>query len=361
MRGRPVRLLRLMMLSSDGETDDIVKDKHALVAELQILITEIQSFCAERGVSLLDIRQAQKFERVKQLDDAVELLIADAVSKKRFIQQAAKATRIYKAVLPDAIANGTAPDLSVISVLSQKIRALSPPRDVSTILQRVEELLDESISAAGYVIKPTEQDLTESGLVDLSQIDFAALQEQFKNTSHKRTEVERLRGQITRKLQQLVRLNKSRLDYMAKFQEMIDEYNAGSKNTEIFFAELVDFSQNLNEEAQRHFAAGLSEEELAIFDILTKPNLKLTKQEEAQVKKVAKELLQKLKWEKLVLDWRSKQEARAAVQETIAEVFDELPIEIYEKPVYEEKCELAYQHIYASYFEPGHSVYDHAA
>ena len=347
------------MPSSGGETGDIVKDKQALTAELQILIAEIQTFCAEHGVSLLDIRQAQKFERVKQLDDAVELLIADTQTKKRFLQQAAAAIRIFKAVLPDAIANGTAPDLSVISVLSQKIRALSPPRDVSAVLQQVEDLLDESISTAGYIIKPTKQDLTESGLVDLSQIDFDALQEKFKHSLHKRTQAELLRGQITRKLQQLVRLNKSRLDYMAKFQEMIDDYNAGSKNIETFFAEIVDFAQSLNEEEKRHIAAGLSEEELAIFDILTKPALSLTKTEEAQVKKVAQELLRKLKWEKLVLDWRSKQEARAGVQETIAEVFDELP-ETYDQDLYHQKCELAYQHIYASYFEPERSVYHHS-
>jgi len=72
-------------------------------------------------------------------------------------------------------------------------------------------------------------------------------------------------------------------------------------------------------------AEGLSEEELAIFDILTKPEPTLTKQEEAEVKKVAQALLQTLKWEKLVLDWRLKQQSCAEVQETIAEVFDTLP------------------------------------
>jgi len=49
------------------------------------------------------------------------------------------------------------------------------------------------------------------------------------------------------------------------------------------------------------------------------------------------------------------------VQETIAEVFDELPIAIYDKPIYDEKCELAYQHIYASYFEPESSVYQQSS
>jgi len=43
----------------------------------------------------------------------------------------------------------------------------------------------------------------------------------------------------------------------------------------------------------------LSDEELAIFDLLTKPQMSLSKKETEQVKKVARELLATLKQEKL--------------------------------------------------------------
>ena len=43
---------------------------------------------------------------------------------------------------------------------------------------------------------------------------------------------------------------------------------------------------------------------LAIFDILTRPDMHLTGEEEEQVKKVARDLLKTLAKEKLVLDWR---------------------------------------------------------
>ena len=107
-------------------------------------------------------------------------------------------------------------------------------------------------------------------------------------------------------------------------------------------------------------AEGLSEEELAIFDILTKPEPTLTKQEEDEVKKVAKALLQTLKWEKLVLDWRLKQQSCAEVQETIAEVFDTLPA-INSKELFDAKRALAYQHIYSAYAGAGESIYEQAA
>lgn len=67
----------------------------------------------------------------------------------------------------------------------------------------------------------------------------------------------------------MLRLNKSRMNYLDKFQQMIDEYNADSRNVEIFFAELVDFAQELNVENKRAISENLAEEELASFDLLT--------------------------------------------------------------------------------------------
>ena len=56
----------------------------------------------------------------------------------------------------------------------------------------------------------------------------------------------------------------------------------------------------LGEEETRHVRENLSEEELVIFDILTKPEPKLSKSEIEAVKLVAKELLDKLRKERLI-------------------------------------------------------------
>jgi type I restriction enzyme R subunit len=221
-------------------------------------------------------------------------------------------------------------------------------------MQRVEELLDRSIAAEGYVI--AAQTRAEAELVDLSQIDFDALAAQFTAAARKRTEAEKLRGLIAKKLNRMIRLNPSRLDYQDRFQKLIDDYNAGSINLELFFAELMKLAQSLNEEEKRTISENLSEEELALFDILTRPDPKLSKKEEQEVKKVAKELLEKLKQEKLVIDWRLKQQTRAAVKDTIEETLDRLP-NVYTKELYDKKCDLAYKHIYSSYFGPRQSIY----
>jgi len=93
----------------------------------------------------------------------------------------------------------------------------------------------------------------------------------------------------------MLRLKKSRMNYLEKFQQMIDGYNSGSRNVEIFFADLVEFSQELNLEDKRAISEKLTDEELGIFDLLTQPDISLTEKEKHEIKKVAKELLSTLK------------------------------------------------------------------
>jgi len=84
-------------------------------------------------------------------------------------------------------------------------------------------------------------------------------------------------------------------------------------------------AQELSEEEQRSISEGLSEEELATFDLLTRPEMSLTNKEKERVKKVSRDLLRTLKREKLVLDWRKRQQAQASVRVTVEEELDQLP------------------------------------
>jgi type I restriction enzyme, R subunit len=165
---------------------------------------------------------------------------------------------------------------------------------------------------------------------------------------------------VGKKLEEMVRLNRTRIDYLEKFREMIEEYNAGSKNVELFFDELLAFAKQLSKEDQRAVAENLTEEELAIFDLLMKPRPDLKESEIKQVKSVARELLETVKNEKLVIDWRKRQQSRAAVLVTVQDVLDQLP-RAYSTEMYEKKCEVVYQHIFEAYAGAGVSVYESAA
>ena len=193
-------------------------------------------------------------------------------------------------------------------------------------------------------------------LIDLSGIDFDLLAEKFK-VSRKRTLVERLKGTVAQKLMAMVRLNRTRMDYLEQFQAMIDAYNAGSLNAEEFFQQLVTFAQSLNEEEQRAVGEQLSDEELALFDLLTKPQIEMSDADRDKVKSTARELLTTLKAEKLVLDWRKRQQARAEVRVTIEKLLDQGLSRVYTLELFEQKTTAVFQHVYDAYYGAGRSIY----
>ena len=108
-------------------------------------------------------------------------------------------------------------------------------------------------------------------------------------------------------------------------------------------------------------AVSRKEAELAVFEILTRPGPDLTPMEAEAIKKVCKDLLAKLKTEKLVLAWRTKRTTRAAVRVEIEKMLDSGLPEKYTTELFEQKCGVLFQHVLEKYPESGESVYLAAA
>ena len=346
----------LAIYGAGGGGDKPVEDKSALVAALRQALGETRGLCQEHGVNLAAIQTAQGFARVGLLDDAVEALVASEEIKRRYLDLANSVQRLYKAVLPDPAARGFASEVTPVQVIADKIRALTPPTDISLVMQQVEGLLDRSIATEGYIIRDASAPDDDEHWIDLSRIDFEALARKFK-TGRKRTMNEKLKGTVAQQLMAMVRLNRTRMDYLERFQAMIDAYNAGSLNAEEFFEQLVAFARSLNEEEQRGVGEQLDEEELALFDLLTKPQIEMSKADRDKVKATARELLATLKAGKLVLDWRKRQQSRAEVRVTIEKLLDQGLPRIYTPELFEQKITAVFQHVYDAYYGAGRSVY----
>jgi type I restriction enzyme R subunit len=236
-------------------------------------------------------------------------------------------------------------------VLGETIAGMVPEIDISEIERRIGDLIDRSIAVKPYSPKKVETP------IDLSKIDLSQIQTSY-DEGLKHTEAEKLRSIINRKLAELLRKNRYRIDFQERLEKIVENYNSGSTNIEEYFQQLTQFIDDLQEEEKRHIKEGLTEEEEAIFDILTKPSPKATKGEELQVKNISKKLLEKLKEQKLVLDWKKRTQTRADVQLTIEDMlFSKLPEPPYTQEVKQEKANILYQHIYESYIDAGHSVY----
>lgn len=343
---------------STDEGDTPVKDKSQLVQALRDALAEMRAFCRERGVDPEPILTLYGFSKVQQMDALKEAVLLNDQVRARYMTLAAGIARLYKAILPDRAANDFAPMVALYAVITSKILTQQDPPDITRIIDDIEALLDLSIAPKGYVIREhgLEGDVQGNGRIDLSKLDFAKLKAQFE-AGQKYTATQQLRSAIASRLETMIRLNKSRTDYLQKFQLLIDEYNSGATPIDLVFAHFHAFEQELEQEERRSITENLSEEELALFDLLTRPGLNLSPKEKEQVKQATADLLDILKREKFVLDWRNRQQSRAQVRAAIENILDrELP-PLYTPDLYQQKCEVVYQHVYDSYFGQGRSIY----
>jgi len=330
-----------------------VKDKQKLVADLRRALQEATAFCARAQVKLPEIESLPggSLERLQRLDDAVNALISPESLRREFFGHERIVNTLYGAVKPDPVAVEFSGRVACLAAIADAVRTKLNPNavDISDVMGEIGGLLDASIEGVTVREGP-------AAVMDLSKIDFGALSAKFKASTHKNTDLEVLKSAIRAQIEKLIRLNKTRADFAEKFEELIESYNAGSRNIEELFEELLELSRNLSDEQQRHVRENMSEEELVIFDILTRPAPELSSQERAEVKKVARELLARLK-QLLVLNWRQKSSARSQIKLAIEDMLDTGLPRAYDKPLYQQKCSALFEHLFESYPERDGGVY----
>ena len=333
-----------------------VQDKQKLVEELRKAAAAAASFCGQQGVSLPDIEAltAGSMKRLQMMDEAVNALISPDPLRREFLGHERLVSTLYGAVKPDPAALEFSGRAACLAAIAEAIRATVKPEpvDITRVMGEINEVLDASITGVYMSSKPAT-------VLDLSKIDFDVLAKRFKQSKTKNTDLEVLKAAIRAQLERMIRLNKTRVDFQESFEELIESYNAGSRNIEELFEELLRLSRNLNDEQQRHVRENMTEEELVIFDILTRPSPELGTEERTEVKKVAHILLAKIK-ELLVINWRQKSSARSQVKLTIEDVLDTGLPRAYSPEIFKQKCAAVFEHVYESYPERDSGVYSAA-
>lgn len=338
-----------------GRDEKPINDKKELRTDLELYMGELNSFLESHEIVPLSIiKQTDDLMRLALVADAVEKLLATEEIRKAYLRISFKVIRVFKAILPDPEANLYSRHIGVFQVIRDRILNLRERPDLTEVENKIEEILDESIATEGYIIRAGFEGHA-GNLFDLSEVDFEALAKKMK-ANKKRTLTKQLASEIEEEIQRLIKLNRTRIDYYDEFKRLIDEYNSGSRNVEEHINALLGMLKNMSDENKRAAKEGLTEEELVLFDLLTKPDMKLSEEHRKKVLLVAKDLAAKLK-AKLVIEWKKKQEAKAAVKTFIKDVLDEGLPDVYDRKIYNEKCDLIFQHIFETYGSEGASPY----
>ncbi len=262
------------------------------------------------------------------------------LSKINFIR-----LKCYKACINVQGVNDHRADRDAINIVYKRLQKDRDQADITDIIRQLHQVVDEVIETRPDRVGE------ESEPYDISKIDFDRLKQEFERSPVQRTVVQNFKQAIEQKLQRLLLQNPLRTDFQHHYEDIVAEYNREKDRVTIekTFEALLKLCQDLDEEVSRAVREGLDEESLALFDLLRKPDL--TSGDIKRIKKVAVELLAKLKAEKLRADhWRDKEATRDAVRGAIKDyLWEGLPDDAYTEHDVNEKTEAVFQHVYRSY------------
>ena len=335
--------------SGGGETPEPpIRPIEVLEAELKEVIEETKNYLFELGYTLQELIDANGFQKIAEIAKAVDLVYKSDDTKKKYEIMAREVFKKYKAILHKKdIANRYMQTKEAIDVIYSRIQDNVENADIAEIMLKIQSIVDASVN--NIVAEPNPNSIQK--FIDLSGLDFDKLKANFLQSDKKNTTVQLLKDKIEQRLQDMVAKNPTRVDFYKKYQEIIDEYNRGKDTVTIeqTFNSLVDFVNALTDEQKRTIEENLTEEELAIFDLLKKPEL--NKKDKEAVKKVSIELLTKLKQEKLNIEkWAEKTQISAAIQKEIYDyLYGNLPETTYAIPEIDVKTNLVYEHIRNTY------------
>ncbi|VEN72691.1 Type I restriction enzyme R Protein [Candidatus Desulfarcum epimagneticum] len=325
------------------------KPNNELLSELVEAIQLVYDFLKKQGFLLKKLFETEGFARNVAIVEAKEAVNENDQTRKRFEIMARTVLKKFKACInikPEI--NEFKVQKNAIHIIYKSLQGDRESVDISHIMRELHSVVDESITIE------KESVFDPQTPYDISKIDFNRLKQEFNKSKSKRTTVQCLKAAIEERLEKLLRQNPLRTDFQKHYEQIINEYNQEKDKVTIekTFEALLRYYKDLDEEQKRAIREGLTQETLAIFDLLVKPEL--GKNEINQLKKVASSLLKTLKKEKLSIEnWREKEATRDAVRQNIFDfLFDDksgLPVRSYNGDDVKILSNCVFNHIYRAY------------
>jgi type I restriction enzyme R subunit len=338
-----------------GGIEPPVKPKEELIKQLEETLKNTEKFLSEEvNFDINILINSSGLAKIAAMDKAINAVYTNDETKYKFQLLAREVFKKYKALMPDTLLYVYAPRKNAIDVIYTAIEDNIESADVSEIMNKIQNVVDESIE--NMVKEPTED---KGKIIDLSGLDFELIEKYFLKTPNKNAVVQSLKNKIEKQLKRMVEQNPFRVDFYQYYQEIIDEYNRGKDTVTIeeTFKKIIEFVNSLSEEEARVKREGLTDEQAAIFDILRKSTL--NEKEKKMVKEIAVELLAELKKDKLKVEqWSEKTVTASAVFNTVNNtLFNRLPFPTYQIDDIDLRVTMIYDHLQQQYYGGGVSIY----
>ena len=187
--------------------DSPIRPKDDLIAELAAALAEVTEFCDANDIDLADMGAAQGFEFIALQKAAVEALLIDEQTRRRYVSLARQVRKTFKALLPDPEAMAVTHRVAVIRSIASKIESSTEAPNISRVMDSVSDLLDRSVGAKEYIIRSADG---ADPLIDLNQFDFEQLA--LRLAANKRTAAKAAEENLKKRLDAAVRKNPTLLE-----------------------------------------------------------------------------------------------------------------------------------------------------
>jgi type I restriction enzyme R subunit len=328
-----------------GVGEEIVAPIEERVKALLSAIEETEAHLRNLGFDPDRLVGSRGFPRIQAIADGVDAVYTSDESKRRFEILARQVFIRFKALIMEPAAFTYAERHDNIEAIYKKLEERRDTADVTELLKELHRIVNEAIRT-----QPEGGEIRDGGLYDLSQIDLENLRDEFaKKVRRKATALEEIRQLVEDKLASMLQRNPQRMDYYRRYSEIVADYNREKDRVTIeeTFAKLVDLANSLDAEQRRAVEEGLSEEELAIFDLLKK--VPLGKAERETVKQASRTLLESVR--KLIAPlerWTEKEQTQAEVQVVILDhLFQVLPTPPFSDADKQAAAQQVYQYVWA--------------
>lgn len=327
-------------IGGQGGVDPTI-DKKELIARILEVMDKTKAFLLTKGFVLQDLIEAYDFEKLSKLQKAADSVCGSIEDKKTFTTYASELRRLIKYADRDDLSSSQRKEYEAIDAIHAMLEKRRKHTDITDLTVTINQIVNKYVS----IEQPVPGVKEDKKIWDISAIDFDLLRTEFAKAQNKHLLMRDLEDVIQQKLNSMLFTNPNRVNYYERYQKIIDSYNGEQDRATIeqTFSDLMDLANSMDQETKRYVREGFSsDEELSLYDLLFKDNL--TKNDIVQLKKVAVDLLQKVKNKISELDhWTDKQETKAAVDNLIRDTlwaelpssYDELSISHYRQEIYE--------------------------
>jgi type I restriction enzyme, R subunit len=328
--------------------------KHQRLQSLIEAIEATEAHLRGLGFDTATLIGAKGFTRIRGLAGAVDAVYSSDENKRRFEILARQVFSRFKALLVEPTAYAYAERHDNIEAIYKKLTERRDTADVTELLKELHRIVNAAI-----LTQTVGDDQAEGLTFDLSQVNLQRLRDEFaKKVRRKATVLQDIRDIVEKKLAGMLARNAMRMNYQIKYEEIVAAYNQEKDRTSIeeTFRRLIELVNSLDEEEKRAAREGLSEEELAMFDLLQKEGLDKSARE--RVKQASRELLAsiKVRLEQLDRFWE-KEQTKADIEVFILdEVFAGLPTPPFSVEEKEQVAKSVYAHVWQQAVRGGFSA-----